>query len=124
MSEIFSVMLVKVPVSDVAKAATFYCEVLGLESEFVAAEYGWAQLKTGNLPIALYEPGKGGGAGVAGNCDSLHLSVSNLELLRQRLSDNQIDPDTIQHKGNDGTVYLELNDPDGNTLKVFLQQGD
>ena len=96
--------------------------MLGLESEFIAAEYGWAQLKASNLPIALYEPNKGGGVGIAGSCDSLHLSVTDLEPIRQRLSENEVDPDAVQHTGNDGTIYLELNDPDDNTVKVFLQQ--
>lgn len=121
MSEMPSMILLKIPVRDVTTASTFYRDVVGLEQDFVAAEYGWAQFNASNLPIALYEPGKGGGVGTAGDCDSLHLGVADPDPVRQRLRDNGINPGDVEQAGNDGTVYLELQDPDGNTIKIFLQ---
>lgn len=66
--------LVKIPVSSVETAVPYYRDVLGLEEQFSVPEYGWAQFLVGEFPIALYEPGPGGG-GSSGECDSVHFSV-------------------------------------------------
>src|SRR5258708_21837332 len=55
----YRLALIKIPVSDIQRSAAFYRQTLGFEQEFVAAEYGWAQFKAGELPLALYKPGMG-----------------------------------------------------------------
>ena len=48
-------------VSDVDRSKTFYRDVLGLEPEVASVEYGWVHFITANVPLALYQPGKGNG---------------------------------------------------------------
>jgi predicted enzyme related to lactoylglutathione lyase len=112
--------MVKIPVSDVSTAVGFYRDVIGLSEDFVVTEYGWAQLSAGDFPIALYESGKGGGKGVVGGCDSLHFRLNDLSAITQRLTDAGFSESDILHQGNDGSTFLEINDPDGNTIKVML----
>lgn len=119
MRHTLSVHLVKIPVTDIDAAVPFYRDVLGLEAEFVASEYGWAQFKTSNIPLALYVSGMGGGTGSAGEMDGLHLSVTSFNDLDNRLKQADIQRNQVFHTGNDGTEYYELNDPDGNVIKVF-----
>jgi len=113
-------LMVKIPVSDIDKVVPFYRDVLGLKEEFIAPQYGWAQFSMGDIPLALYVSGQGGGNGVVGACDSVHLVADDANSFRQRLVDASIDADTFLHTGNDGTVFYELKDPDGNTIKVFI----
>jgi len=47
------VQLVKIPVKN-CKATKFYRETLGLSREFAVEAYGWAQYKTGAVPLCLY----------------------------------------------------------------------
>ncbi len=112
--------MVKIPVYDVAKSVTFYRDMVGLREDFVVEEYGWAQLSAGDFPIALYEPGKGGGQGIVGGCDSLHFRLSDLTAILERLTQAGFKKDDILHKSNDGSTFVEINDPDGNTIKVIL----
>ena len=120
MSVSIAVQIVKIPVSDIEKALVFYRDTLGLEEEFTAPEYGWAQLRSGNLPLALYVPGMGGGNSKAGETDCLHFAISDAEGFRSQLAKANIDPDRHQYSGNDGTSYFELEDPDGNICKVMF----
>ena len=115
------VKMVKIPVTDVEMSAKFYTEVLGLEEEFVVGEYGWAQLNAGNLPVALYEVGKGGGSAKAGSTDHMHFGVSDFEALKTRLTSHDIDPEQHFHEGADGTKFYLFQDPDGNTIHVGLK---
>jgi catechol 2,3-dioxygenase-like lactoylglutathione lyase family enzyme len=114
------VQMVKIPVSSIDGAVPFYREVLGLREDFVMAEYGWAQVCADDMPIALYVPGMGGGNGVAGKCDSLHLATDDEAGLRERLTTANLDPDTYLHTGDDGSRFYDLQDPDGNTVKVMI----
>ena len=112
--------LLKVPVSDVEASAGFYADVLGFELQFAVAEYGWAQLSSGDLPVALYEPGKGGGDGVIGGSIDFHLALDPEPF--DRLADTLADAGALHgdqvHRSDDGATFLEARDPDGNTLKV------
>lgn len=113
------IKMVKIPVKDVEVSAKFYTDVLGLEEEFVVAEYGWAQLHAGNLPVALYEEGKGGGTAKAGSTDHLQFAVSDFDTLKTNLSKHNIDPDQHFHSGADGTQFYLFDDPDGNKIQVM-----
>ncbi len=124
MSNLLDVKMVKIPVSDIEKAVPFYRDVLGLQEDFVVAEYGWAQFSAGNLPVALYVPGMGGGDGEAGKADCLHFSTSDEAGMRDQLTKAGVDPETHLHRGNDDTAFFELQDPDGNQFKIVLAAED
>ena len=112
--------LLKVPVSDVEASAAFYADVLGFELQFAVAEYGWAQLSSGDLPLALYEPGKGGGDGAIGGSIDFHLDLAPepFDRLAETLADaGALHGDQV-HTSDEGGTFLEARDPDGNTLKV------
>lgn len=117
-----TVGLVKIPVTDLAKAAAFYRESLGLKEEFAVVEYGWAQYETGAVPLCLYVPGKGGGNGVPGHCDSVHLVVENAAAFHDEVAKRCKSPVGAVMKSDDGGVFFEIRDPDGNTIKV-MQRG-
>lgn len=116
----YRLVFLKIPVRDVGSAAAFYREALGFEEAFVAEEYGWAQLAAGDLPLALYEPGKGGGNGAIGGSTGFHLELPVAEfdrLAQDLLARGALEEDRI-HQGADGTTFVEVRDPDGNLLKV------
>ncbi len=122
MSNELEVCLIKIPVSSIATAQPFYRDVLGLTEEFAVAEYGWAQYKAGEMSIALYVPGMGGGTAAAGSSDHLHFSVSSFDAIAQRLADSGLDVEAALHHGNDGSQFYEITDPDGNRFKIMLAQ--
>lgn len=113
----FRVGLVKVPVSDLVLATRFYRDVLGLEEEFVVEAYGWAQYRTGNLPLCLYVPGKGGGDGTPGQEVGVHLQVNDLAELRDQVIARGGDADEIV-ESDDGGAFMLLRDPDSNQIKI------
>ena len=117
--------LLKVPVTDVEASAAFYRDVLGFELHFAVGEYGWAQLSAGDLPLALYEPGKGGGDGAVGGSTGFHLALgaADFDALAGRLSEAGVLVDDQVHRSDDGSTFLEVRDPDGNTTKVTRVDG-
>lgn len=125
MSQI-SIGLVKIPVIDFKRATEYYREVVGLEEEFAVETYGWAQYKTGNLPICLYVTGMGGGEGIPGHEIGFHLVVDNIGEFYQGIADRGGEFGTEIVKSDDGGQFFVLRDPDGNSFKVMqrrLQSG-
>lgn len=118
MSEI-SIGLVKIPVTDFERATHYYREVVGLEEEFAVEEYGWAQYKTGNLPICLYVTGMGGGEGVPGHEIGFHLVVDEIEAFYAGIAERGDQFATEIVASADGGKFFVLRDPDGNTFKVM-----
>lgn len=117
----YTLSLLKVPVRDLEEAVPFYRDVLGMPTQFVAAAYGWAQLSAGQLAIALYVPGQGGGDGPVGGTVGFHLGLppDAFEELVDRLQGAGALVDGRVHRGNDGSVFVDVRDPDGNLLKVM-----
>ena len=115
---------IKVPVKDVMVSSAFYCDVLGWKQEFVAEEYGWAQLSSGALGLALYEVGKGGGNRVIGGTVDFHLWLQgdDFDPLAKTLLDQGHLSEGMIHSGNDGFTFIDILDPDGNILKVMRRQ--
>ena len=111
--------LVKIPVTDFERATHYYREVVGLEEEFAVEAYGWAQYKTGNLPLCLYVTGQGGGDGTPGHEVGFHLAVDNAEAFYQEIErrGGQFASDIV--KSDDGGRFFVLRDPDGNSFKVI-----
>ena len=113
--------LLKIPVRDLARARAFYEVLLGSAPVFHSAEYGWSQFMVGSLPIALYRPGAGGGAGVMGHDLDFHLSAPDLEALLASVA--PLAPDAAIHENADGSRSLEFRDPDGNGIKIMARVG-
>jgi predicted enzyme related to lactoylglutathione lyase len=119
----FSLSLLKIPVSDITASAKFYSTGLGFQQECVFEEYGWAQFNAGDLPIALYKPGMGGGNRALGGSLDFHLAVSDLEPIRDRLREYYPSLKQGIFKNDDGSETLEFSDPDGNEMKI-MKLGD
>jgi len=109
-----SVGLVKVPVTAFERATQFYREVLGLEEEFAVQQYGWAQYKTGSMPLCLYVTGMGGGEGKPGGETGIQLRVRDARAAHAG-SGEVSDPDS----GDDGSVGFAVRDPDGNSIGII-----
>ena len=98
------------PVSDLARAASFYREVLGLPQEIYSEEWQWAEFNCGNITLAL----KGGeklpklvpGGRIA-------LAVDDVQAAREELKKRGVQVVTEPH---DYSVCcaMEILDPDGN----------
>lgn len=124
MSEaVYQLALLKIPVTAIGPAIAFYRDVIGFTLDFVAEEYGWAQMAAGTLLVGLYVPGQGGGERTIGGSVDFHLALPPAEfnLLAARLTERGcLVGDAIQN-GDDGTRFVEAIDPDGNTLKLFQE---
>jgi len=99
-------------VSNLAKAARFYRETLGLPQEIYNEEWHWAEFNCGNVTLALHEtvdpPPKVGGAGVAFAVDDIHAAYEELKRAGARLAGEVTDYSVC--------CALELLDPDGNRV--------
>ncbi|MCC6573167.1 MAG: helix-turn-helix domain-containing protein [Planctomycetes bacterium] len=114
-----SIGLVKLPVTNFNRAAKFYRETLGLTEEFAVEAYGWAQYKTGNVPLCLYVVGMGGGEGKPAGEAGFHLNVADAKALHARVRTADTKAASDLHKGDDGSVFFVVTDPDGNRFKVM-----
>ena len=117
----FQLALLKIPVSQIERSSKFYQDTLGVTVQFAAEEYGWAQLLAGELPLALYKPGMGGGDGKIGGSLDFHLALAaeRFDQLANSLIPRGVIVDNTIHRGDDGTTFIDLRDPDGNTLKIM-----
>lgn len=111
------VSLLKIPVRDLRASVTFYEQALGLQVEFAAEEYGWAQLDGASVALALYQPGRGGGHREPGGSVDFHLSHDRLDELLARVRAAGVK--AVIHRNDDGSASLEFRDPDGNSLKIM-----
>jgi len=116
----YQLSLLKIPVSDITRSADFYRDTLKFKPEFVAEKYGWAQFDAGGLPLALYKPGMGGGDGKIGGSTGFHLSLppQQFDALAAELLKRGVLVDNKVQRGDDGTTYVQVRDPDGNVLNI------
>lgn len=99
-------------VSDLARAARFYRETLGLPQEIYSEEYRWAEFNCGNLTLAL----KGGeqlpevitGGRLALAVDDIHAAHAELRAAGARVPGEPADHGVCWH--------LDVLDPDGNLI--------
>jgi predicted enzyme related to lactoylglutathione lyase len=107
------------PVSDLARAASFYRDVLGLAQEIYSEEGMWAEFNCGNITLALKAgekpPETRAGGRIALAVDDIHAACNEL---RQRGI-------RIVSEPRDYSVCwaMEILDPDGNLL-VLHQRAD
>jgi catechol 2,3-dioxygenase-like lactoylglutathione lyase family enzyme len=112
--KIRGVDFVMVQVSDLARAARFYRETLGLPQEIYSEEYQWAEFNCGNLTLAL----KGGeklpdliaGGRLALAVDDIHAAYEELRAAGARLQGEPADHGVCWH--------LDVLDPDGNPVML------
>ena len=101
-------------VSDLARAARFYRETLGLPQEIYSEEFQWAEFNCGNLTLAL----KGGetlptvfaGGRLALAVDDIHAAYEELRAAGARLQGEPADHGVCRH--------LDVLDPDGNPVML------
>jgi catechol 2,3-dioxygenase-like lactoylglutathione lyase family enzyme len=116
-------------VSNLERARTFYCDVLGCSFEKWQEQIGLLQLRAGSALIdliALDGPlGRLGGAGAGRegrNVDHFCLRVAPFDgaALRAHLAAHGVEPgEVVQRYGAEGSgPSLYLNDPDGNTVEL------
>jgi hypothetical protein len=117
----YTLALLKVAVHDVDRAAAFDRDVLAMTPAFVAPAYGWAQFTAGDLALARYVPGRGGGDGHVGRAAGFHLVLPGVAfddpVARARAHDAMVDGRV--HQRADGTTFVDVRDPDGTVVKVF-----
>ncbi|HTL53335.1 MAG TPA: glyoxalase superfamily protein [Planctomycetota bacterium] len=113
-----SIGLIKIPVTDLARAVVFYRDVIGMEVEDLAEEYGWAHLLAGTIGLGLYVPGHGAGDRKPGGTVDFQIEVDDVRRLFDRLrSRRALIPEGV-FQSDDGTYCMELIDPDGNILTI------
>jgi glyoxylase I family protein len=116
-------------VADVARARSFYCDVLGAEVEKVQEPLGLHQLRAGTALIDLVgldgELGRKGGAGpgVEGrNMDHLCIRIEPFDeaAIRAHLERNGVAPgDVVSRYGAEGQgPSMYITDPDGNSVEL------
>ena len=113
--------LIKIPVHNVSEASNFYRDVLGFELVFVTEKYGWAQLESKDISLAVYNPSKDGGRRVIG-CEidlEMKLPPKEFKNLVRRVRHNHNLSDGIIHQSKRGTPFLQVFDPDHHIIKVF-----
>ena len=106
-------------VTDLARAAKFYREALGLPQEIYSDEWQWAEFNCGNLTLSL----KGGskpaevalGARIALAVDDIHAAHEELKQKGVRILSGPVD--------NAVCWSMEILDPDGN-LVILHRRAD
>jgi len=107
---------VMIPVSNLADAARFYREVLGLPQEIYSEEWQWAEFNCGNVTLALHggqppPPGGGGtGARLALAVDDIHAAWAELRQKGARVLNEPADHQVCWH--------VDVLDPDGNPIML------
>jgi catechol 2,3-dioxygenase-like lactoylglutathione lyase family enzyme len=116
----YQLSLLKIPVTDIARSSEFYRDLLKFKLEFAAEQYGWAQLSAGDLALGLYKPDMGGGDGKVGGSRDFHLALApeSFDALAADLLERKLLVENKVHRGDDGTTFIQLRDPDGNVVHI------
>jgi predicted enzyme related to lactoylglutathione lyase len=99
-------------VTDLARAAKFYREALGLPQEIYSDEWQWAEFNCGNITLALRGGSKlpkvMGGGRIALAVDDIHAAHEELAQKGVHISSKPVD--------NSVCWSMEILDPDGNLV--------
>jgi len=100
------------PVSDLARAASFYRDVLGLTQEVYSEEWQWAEFNCGNLTLGLKGgeklPQAASGGRIALAVDDIHAAYEELKQQGARVVKEPHDYEVCW--------AMEILDPDGNVV--------
>jgi len=106
-------------VSDLATAARFYRETLGLPQEVYSEEWHWAEFNCGNVTLALHGgvklPDQIAGGRIALAVDDVHAACAELKRKGARVVGEPVDYSVC--------CAVEVLDPDGNTV-ILHQRAD
>jgi predicted enzyme related to lactoylglutathione lyase len=106
---------VLLPVSDLAVAAWFYREVLGLAQRLYSEEYQWAEFDTGNVTLALHSGRVPGEPAAPGSDCRIALAVDDIDAAFEELKRNGVR--RLGEPMDHGVcTHLEVHDPDGHTI--------
>ena len=117
----FHIAMIKVPVTELTRSAAFYTRLLDLEPAIVAPEFGWAHFEAEALTLAIYVPGGGALERRPGGAVDFQLAVADLSPVAARMA--ELSPGARVHDNDDGSVSLELADPDGNLIRIMGPAG-
>jgi len=101
-------------VSDLARSAKFYREILGLAQEMYSEEWQWAEFNCGNVTLSLHGgvklPKKISGGRIA-------LAVKDVRAAHEELKSKGV---RVSKEPHDYSVCwaMEVLDPDGNTVML------
>jgi predicted enzyme related to lactoylglutathione lyase len=107
---------VGIPTHDIAAAAVFYGETLGLPRSVYIPERHFSEYETGNLTLSVYDPEKMG-MEHRGNPNPIALHVDDVAAARQRLEERGVKfhGETLDT----GVCHMAIfSDPDGNMLML------
>jgi predicted enzyme related to lactoylglutathione lyase len=101
-------------VSDLARAAAFYRDILGLTQEMCSEEYQWAEFNCGNVTLSLHggvkPPEKIAGGRIAFAVEDVHAACAELKSKGARVAGEPVDYGVC--------CAMEVLDPDGNTVII------
>jgi predicted enzyme related to lactoylglutathione lyase len=107
---------VGIPTRDIAAAAVFYGETLGLPRSVYIPERHFSEYETGNLTLSVYDPEKMGMEHKA-NANPIALHVDDVPAVRKQLEERGIafHGETLDT----GVCHMAIfSDPDGNMLML------
>lgn len=116
-AKMFHIAMIKVPVTDIDRAAAFYGRMLDLEPAVLAPEFGWAHFEAEALTLAVYIPGMGNGDRAPGGSVDFSLAAVDLAPIQERMA--ELVPGAEVRRNDDGSVSLELTDADGNVVTIM-----
>ncbi|MGA2749407.1 MAG: VOC family protein [Verrucomicrobiota bacterium] len=107
------------PVSDLARAASFYREILGLPQEVYSEEWKWAEFNCGNITLAL-KAGENLPEVITGG--RIALAVDDIHAAHQEMQKRGV---RVVSEPHDYSVCwaMEILDPDGN-LVILHKRAD
>ena len=101
-------------VSDIARAAAFYRETLGLPQEMCSEEYQWAEFNCGDVTLSLHGgqklPQQIAGGRIALAVEDVHAAYAELKSKGARVVGEPVDYGVC--------CAMEVLDPDGNTVII------
>jgi len=107
---------VGIPTRDIAAAAVFYGETLGLPRSVYIPERHFSEYETGNLTLSVYDPEKMG-MEHRGNPNPIALHVDDVAAAREQLEERGVEfhGETLDT----GVCHMAIfSDPDGNMLML------
>lgn len=116
----YALSIVRVFVTDWARAVRFYTETVGIPAVVRDDSAGWAQLDTGSGQLALerVDPGDEEGRALVGRFVGVSLAVADVELAYRRLRDRGGEFPGPPERQPWGGVLAHFRDPDGNVITL------
>ena len=117
----YKLYVVRVWVTDWARALDFYTNTLGIATTFCSDEMGWAQLATGEGQLALEraDPADPESTALVGRHVGVSLSVKDMDETYKTLVSRGVDFVGPPAKQPWGGTLAHLRDPDGNVITLL-----